>query len=447
MNSPQYKIEKFVHGGFGLSHDRDGRAFLIRGTIAGETVSAKIHQDKKNVAKGVTTHVIEASPERIEPPCPSYKHCGGCDFQHMAYSCQLQAKEEILRDLLLRNGHPLLRQSANTLLLPPLASPQQFQYRQRIRLQVDSNGILGFYKHRSHSCVPIRSCLLANPRINQCLEEIRDNKRLYTLLPHTTSLEILFDPNTSTLTLLFHFKRKPRPADIKNGTSLALSNNLIKSVYFSGEDFALTQAHSGENKKSEPPLSLILPPIEPYTNKPLTLSWEVGGFCQVNIKQNLILIKTVLDFCAPEKTDTVLDLFCGMGNFSIPLAEMVQSVVGIEGQGSSIRCARRNSTSAAQTNTEFIKSPIHTACKNLIATNRQFDIVVIDPPRQGIPDLAADLSDLCKSKLIYISCDPATLCRDLAQLLEENFIIRKIQAVDMFPQTHHIESICLLEKT
>ncbi len=437
MTSPEFNIEKLVHGGFGLSHDMDEKVVLIEGAIPGETVRIKIRSENKNLVQAAVTEVLTASPHRIKPPCPYYKKCGGCDFQHMDYSYQVQCKQNIVGDLLVRSGHSTLIKAADTLLTAPLASPRQFNYRQRIRLQVDKKQVLGFYKRRSNHCIAIDNCLLAEDTINKCLQEISQQTSFDKLLCQTESLEILHDPDSSKIYLLIHFKRKPRPADKQYAQELMQNIPDIQNISFAGKDFAVTGIDL---------LSFTLPPVPSRTSKTLSLSWESGGFCQINLNQNKNLIKTVLDFCQITKKESVLDLFCGMGNFSIPLAEQAGSLLGIEGQGSAIRSGRKNSLGAEQSNTEFIKRPIHKACEKLTNENNTFDCIVIDPPRQGIPGLAQKLSALCNERLVYVSCDPATLCRDLADLLNQGFTLKKLQLIDMFPQTHHIETVALLEK-
>lgn len=446
MTSPSFVIEKLVHGGFGLSHDRDGMALLIEGVIPGETVHADLTEKGKTLQKGVVTKILAPSSQRIDPPCPLYKKCGGCDFQHMTYPCQLQVKKEILKDLLERAGHPALRQAADTLLLSPLPSPGQYHYRQRIRLQVDKRQVVGFHGRRSHDCVGVTNCLLAEPEINRCLQELLPHPSFRRLRSHMNALEILFNPDSSKLVLLFHYQRKPRPGDLENVRNLAQELTGLMGIFFIGENFPLTGPYSDGPSKDADSLSFTLPPLPPHTSKPLVLSWETGGFCQVNLEQNIALINTVLDYCKGQNGNSILDLFCGMGNFSIPLAEKADTVLGIEGQGSAIRSAQKNSTLAGQSNTEFRKRPIHQACAELVKDNRKFDCVVTDPPRQGVPGLASELSLLCRKRLVYISCDPATLCRDLGELLNHGFSLTKLQPIDMFPQTHHIETIALLEK-
>jgi 23S rRNA (uracil1939-C5)-methyltransferase len=436
MSSQEYHIEKLVHGGSGLSHTEDGQIVLLEGAAPGETVQAKIHSTTRNLLQGSVTRVISASVHRIQAPCPHYRKCGGCDFQHMDYSCQLQGKYDIVKDLLLRSSHPDLR-LASTVLTTPIASPQEMNYRQRIRLQVDEQQIVGFHKRRSNNCIAVKNCLLAAPAINNCLEILHQQRSFDKLLAQTDALEILLNPDTSSISIIIHFKRKPRPADKQHAKNLAQSLPEVEDIFFMGEGFAVT----GHSK-----LSFTLPPIPLHTEKSLCLSWETGGFCQVNIEQNRTLIQTVLNFCQISRENTILDLFCGMGNFSIPLAEKAETVLGIEGQASAIRSARINSAKANQNNTEFIKRPIHQACRELVQNNRAFDCIVLDPPRQGVPGLAGELGSLCRKRMIYISCDPATLCRDLAELLKQGFVLQKLQLIDMFPQTHHIETIALLEK-
>lgn len=438
MAAHEFHIEKLVNGGFGLSHDQNDKVTLIEGVIAEERVSAKITSENKNLQKARPLQIITPSSHRVQPACKYYKQCGGCDFQHMSYSRQVESKGAIVRDLLCRSGNQALIHAAEQQLSPPLASKLTYHYRQRIRLQVDEQQTLGFYKRRSNDCVPIDLCLLAGKEINACLAELRQHPALQRLLPRAEALEMLFNPATVAITLMLHFIRKPRPADKQHAALLESDITGLEHVFFTGKDFA----PSGNSS-----LSFTIPACPPHTDAALKLLWESGGFCQVNLTQNQTLITTVLNFCRVSTEDSVLDLFCGMGNFSIPLAERAKSVLGIEGQGSAIRSARKNSETAGQSNTRFLKKPVHKACLELAAAGTQFDIVVIDPPRQGAPGIAKQLVQLTGKRLIYISCDPATLCRDLAQLADQGLHLHKLQPIDMFPQTHHIECVALLEKS
>jgi 23S rRNA (uracil1939-C5)-methyltransferase len=443
MSDFPLRIEKIVNGGFGLARRENGHIVLLQHVLPGEIVTAKILEEKKGLASGIAAEILEPSPSRVVPPCPIYGSCGGCDLQHCGYQQQLAIKKEIILDLLARAPHSGLRQAVS-LVASPLASPQLLGYRQRLRLQIDENKRPGFRRFHSHQCVPITECLLARPELNLALRQLQGEPAFQRIAAITSELELLLNPASAKVVCLFHLSRKPRPADLKQVELLAPQVPVIERFELHGQDFLPLTWPKKDGRPEK--LQLILPPFPGHTDKAITLSWEAGGFCQVNLAQNIQLIQTVLDLCQPGPETTVLDLFCGMGNFSIPLAMQSASLLGIEGQGSAIRMARANSEQAGITSADFEKSPLHPRCRTLLAEGRSFDCVVIDPPRQGAPGLAPILADLTRRRLIYISCDPATLCRDLGELTSAGFILRKIQPVDMFPQTHHIETVALLEK-
>ncbi len=436
-------ITKIVNGGYGFGHLDSGQVALIHYTLPGETVAATIDEKKKNHSFGKAQHVITPHPLRKEPPCKYYMRCGGCDLQHCDYTLQLTIKKDIIKELLARQQDETL-QAAVELVATPIKSDDEFGYRQRIRLQVKNSEQIGFLRFRSHEIVAIDSCRLAAETINISLSALMRHDSLHTLTKFCAELELLRNPESDKTICIFHLLRKPRPADQKAAEKIVRDIDSIECIYFSGTDFQTTDPIGYTSENLEDRLLTIRYPQLANLSDGLELSWEASGFCQLNLAQNRILIETVLDFCTCSSNTTVLDLFCGMGNFSIPLAQLAKNVLGIEGQGSAIRSARKNGTRAALSNVLFKKEPVHSTCRELIKEKRLFDIVVIDPPRQGIPDLAHDLALLTKKKLVYISCDPATLCRDLQSLTRRGFTISKIQPIDMFPQTHHIETVVLL---
>ncbi len=450
MSEILLRIEKIVNGGYGLARRDNGQIVLIRHVLAGEQVQAKILPGKKDCVEAALTAVVAASPHRIVPPCPHYGICGGCDLQTCASQQQLSIKQEIIADLLRRSPEPRLREAVATL-LPPLAAPDDFGYRQRLRLHPDEHGRPGFRRFHSHHCIAIRECLLARPELNQALRQLLSQPSFSLLMAASSELELLLNPATARVVVLFHRHRQPRPAEIRQAQGLKEALPLLDWIELHGQGFSPVIIH--DQAIGHPTLQLRIPPL-PGTGQPgpaptpsFTLNWEAGGFCQVNLEQNHRLIQTALFVCQPDATTSILDLFCGMGNFSIPLAREAASLLGIEGQGAAIRCARHNSMQAGLTNTLFEKSPIHSRCQSLAAAGRKFDCVLLDPPRSGVPGLAATLALLTRQRLVYISCDPATLCRDLGELLRHGFTLRALQPVDMFPQTHHIETVALLTKT
>jgi 23S rRNA (uracil1939-C5)-methyltransferase len=444
MNIEKVTIKKIVHGGFGLCRLPSGKILFIQGGLPGETVDVKVDIIKKNHLFGRITKFIKPHNARRVAPCIYYNQCGGCNLLHCDTPTQLTIKEEILHDLLHRSSEPGVSGTVD-LLLPPIPSPTSFGYRQRIRLQVDKQGRLGFRQFRSHDIIPIHSCMLAEKSINKCLKELRYVTDFHKLASLATEVELQLNPYSQAVVCLIHLVRKPRPADITAARSICNNIKSIEQIFFVGEDFPIMGLYGKEELQKRRHLFICYDKIG-SDSSPLRLQWEAGGFCQVNLRQNRQLINIVLELGKVTKGETVLDLFCGMGNFSVPLGRMAKSVTGIEGQGSSIRSARTNGQNDGLTNVTFIKSSILDGCKKLQRHKTVFDCIVIDPPRQGIPGLAPYLEKLTKKKLIYISCDPATLCRDLADLTRTGFRLKKIQPLDMFPQTHHIETVILLEK-
>ena len=432
-------IKKIINGGYGLCSAEDGKTILVRHCLPGETVEIRIVEQQQHVDYGIPAEILVPHSNRISPPCRWYFSCGGCDLQHADYLTQCSIKDTIIKDLFERN-QPGSLDHLIPLIAPILPSPGEFGYRQRIRLKIGKNSI-GFNRFRSHEIVPIKRCLLAPDNINSALEILPYASGFHSLSSITEEIDILSNPDDTTLCLIFYIKRKPRPNDRKSARQLADEIAPGTRIFLAGRQFSIEGPFSGRKEETDRYLSMTFPGQDQ-----LTLFWEAGGFCQVNIRQNFNLVDLVLDYCEPYSSDKILDLYCGMGNFALPLSQKTAQVHGIESQGSAIRSGRYNSDYNQRSNITFEKSDVMTACKALVESNQLFDTIICDPPRQGMPNMALLLGRLCKRRVVYISCDPATLCRDLASLQQEGFNVKKIQPVDMFPQTHHIETITLLEK-
>lgn len=444
MQPETITIEKIVHGGYGLGQLPSGQVVFVRHVLPGETVRVAMVSEKTSHRFGQLHEILVAHPGRRRPPCPYAGECGGCDLQHAQYPLQLQVKREILVDLLERGSAALGHAVAD--LAEPLAAPEELHYRQRLRLQVDDRGRLGYHRHQSHRVVAIAACLLGTPLHNRVLQLVADDdaKKLRAL---ASEVEILENPESRLALVIFHLRRRPRPADLAAAKALEAGSHEIEGVFLRGEGFPLLGPFAkGRHCPAGYRLGLAYPP-SPTLPTGLQLGWEVGGFCQVNLAQNRTLIDTVLDFVQPRPGLRLLDLYCGMGNFAIPLALRGAEVLGIEGQAAAIRSATANAQNAPGITATFRQSPIHQAVQGLVDAGERFDCLVIDPPRAGAPQLAEQLARLTSDRLLYISCDPATLCRDLDQLLTRGFAIRRLQPIDMFPQTHHIETVAWLEKS
>lgn len=436
MINKSVRVEKIINGGYGLARRQDGRIVLLRNSLPHETVLYTIDEERKNTLFGTVSSVVEAHPHRIAPPCPYYGDCGGCNLQHCSYEQQLQMKTAILEDLFrgLQIPPPPL----------PRPSPDRFGYRQRIRLQVEG-GKIGYYRSRSADIVPIRSCLIAHTIINGVLEALLQNDFFLRLCRHSRAAELHLDP-VGGVALMLHHQRPPRPKDRHTACQLVATSPGLERVFFKGEAFALAGPFTADGEDPAAGRLFSLDLGDSAGGAASTLSWEIDGFSQVNIGQNRNLVDHVLGLCTEAQNQSLLDLYCGMGNFSVPLAGRFDSVVGVEAQNAAIRSARRNSLAAGLDNTVFIKGAGEKVCRRLLREKEQFDTVLLDPPRQGIPDLAAVVAGLSRRRIIYISCDPATLARDIFKLCSHGLGVVSLQPFDMFPQTHHIETVAVLEK-
>ncbi len=425
-----------VNGGFGLARLNNGQVILLRNSLPGETVLHTVHSQKKKTLFGRVDSVLDGHSSRITPPCPYYGDCGGCDLQHCRYNGQMQVKQEILNELFSR---------FSITVLPFVASPEQFGYRQRIRLQTEGDRT-GFYAFRSSEIVAIEACLLAHPLINSVYKTIRLLKEFQTLCRNSSAVELLYNPGTNAITLLFHYQRPPRPNDRKTAVLLTEKTDSLERIFFKGGGFSLDGPFHRQDLQPGGSKTFSEEIAHGQNDTTYTVSWEVGGFCQVNLGQNRQLLKYVLKKVGSCRECDLLDLFCGMGNFSIPLASSAKSLTGVEAQGAAIRCAKLNGIAAGLTNTDFIQGQVNDICVQFLQQGRTFDVTIVDPPRQGLADLVPTLAALTSRTIVYISCDPSTLVRDIASLLDANFRLIEVQPFDMFPQTHHIETVALLEK-
>ncbi len=441
-NNQVVDISKIVNGGYGLARDAEGRTVLVRFGLPGERVAIQLTHEQKRVAFGHVTDVLSSAPGRIDPPCPYYGRCGGCDLQHAAYRVQCSIKDEVLRELVSRSREPLSK--CITLIKPVIASAAPFGCRHRIRMKTDDRGRLGFNHFRSSKVVAVAGCLLAAAPINQSLAELSDNQEFSRLAPLIEEIELVHNPLSGKVSMLISLSRTPRPADRSRARALCTEAESLERVFFQGQNFPLEGpycAATGTENRLGRTIGFTLD-----GSRQLQFTWEIGGFSQVNLEQNKLLIELVDNLSGVQPEDRVLDLYCGMGNFSVVLAASCRDILGIEGQGAAIRSATANAQDNDLKNCRYSKSDVLTACRELAQKQMAFDIVICDPPRSGLKELTDLLPGITRKRLIYISCDPATLCRDLEKLMAHGFLLQILQPVDMFPQTHHIETVAVLEK-
>ena len=437
-------IEKLVPGGFGLGRLDEGIVVLVRYVLPGEEVLVREMGRKKDYISAALQEIRTPSSDRISPPCPIYGRCGGCDLQHAGPDAQIRLKKAILTDSLQRAAGNIFSDPLLSI-EDPLAAPEQFGYRQRIRLQVDDQGRFGFFRPESHILEPVSHCLLAGGDLNNLLRQLSASASFKKLVMHCHAFELLFNPAENDTVMLLHFLRKPRPGDCLLAKDLARATKGLAAILMQVEDYGLYDALA-QTFLPSPPILAHTAAIEAIGTD-ITFSWEAGGFCQVNLKQNNNLIKLVLEMVAGGPHNRVLDLYCGYGNFSLPVAKLGAEVLGIDAQNAAIRSAERNAKRNGIHTCLFAKNRVPAAVNSLLAAGQTFETIILDPPRQGAPEIVAQLPKLGPEAIIYISCDPATLARDLTSLIPAGYKLSRLVPVDMFPQTHHLESVALLKRS
>jgi len=438
------KITKVIAGGKGLGTLADGMVMMVGGVLPGETVTARETKAHRGHKEGTLVRIVEVSPERVAPPCPYYGMCGGCDLQHAAYPAQLAIKGQILRESLLRARLELPDGQPG----PTLPSPNAFHYRHRLRLHLDQSGQLGFHQNGSNAVVPIRRCLLATEPINRVMATLADGDWPQRCKDQVAAIELIHSPADDRVVLVLqprlpHPSTAARAADLVSQISRA---DLADSVFLQTEQPGRGRANGSAESTQAAEFATL---AQDFTvqGHAYQLRWDHRCFFQVNALQNPRMIEMALDLLSPHaKPCTALDLFCGMGNFSIPLGLCGAQVTGIEHNRMSIHWAERNGSAAGLATARFIAVGVEQQLKALVERKARFDCILLDPPRQGLGKAAALLPQLAPERIVSISCDPATHARDLALITQAGYRLTRINAVDMFPQTHHIESVALLER-
>ncbi|HEB68099.1 MAG TPA: class I SAM-dependent RNA methyltransferase [Desulfobulbus sp.] len=422
------EIQKIISGGNGLGHLADGMVVMTPFVLPGEKVTVAEIQRFSGHIQAKTLEILQPSPLRRTPFCPRYTICGGCALQHTPYSNQLAIKKEILTESLSR-AH--IVPEANIAVALP--SPEPEGYRYKIRLHIAKNGRTGFHRMHSHELVEIKHCPLAAPVLNTTLLNLYNSGLLPELAPLCRQIELICSPADDTVVATVYLSSARQPS--KSVRQKILAQTGLRGIAF-----------KTRKKTKFFPEPVSLRQRFPTGNQGYTLSWDSRSFFQVNPGQNRQLVELVTKHTGPVSGKTVLDLFCGMGNFSIPLARAGAEVTGIELNKFAINAARINAAAAAIQNSAFIIGDVGRRLQQLVDEKARFDIILLDPPRQGLGRETRLLPLLQPEKILYISCDPATLSRDLQTLTRQGYGLKSVTPVDMFPQTHHIECLAVLEK-
>jgi 23S rRNA (uracil1939-C5)-methyltransferase len=379
----EVEVERILPGGMGLAH-ADGKTVFVSLAAPGDRVRVRVEREQGNVLFASIQEIIAPSPVRIEPPCPYFGRCGGCDFQQLTYDAQLAAKSEMIRDCLQRIA--CLENVPDIVVTP---SPNEWRYRMRAMWQIDQEKrAIGYYERGSRHVCDVVDCAVLRPELQTKLEEVRATEW------------------------------SQFPPDLKHLDVVA-----------------------GEESVS------FAPAFANFETRELSLSirgevyrYNAEGFFQINSS----LLGPLIGFALGDASgESALDLYSGVGLFTLPLARQFQKVTAVEANPTAVRFARRNLQEAGLDNARVVAAGVAEWFRN--GPVRDVKFVLLDPPRAGAESaVIKGILDLHPPQISYVSCDPATLARDLRKLVAGGYTIRSIRGFDLFPQTHHVETVVRL---
>jgi 23S rRNA (uracil1939-C5)-methyltransferase len=426
-------VELNVHaldaGGHGIARNPEGKVVFVEGALGGETVIAQLVRSKPKFDVARTVTVLKESSGRREPPCPYYDSCGGCAIQHADARTQVAAKQRWLEDCLERIG-----KVEPECMLPPIYG-EEWGYRRRARLSVryvESKGgaLVGFRERRSTFVTDIQGCIVLPPHVSALIPGLRELIGRLSVPDRMPQIEVAV--GDAAVVLVFRHLLPLNDQDHALFREFADANSVQVWLQPRGPDSAALF-----HPVPAPELFYALPEFG------LRIVFRPTDFTQVNHAVNRLLVSRAIRLLDPRPGERIGDLFCGLGNFTLPIATRGAQVIGIEGSAALVERARQNAAAnglVAQFETGNLFEP------NL-APLGPFDKLLLDPPREGAIELAKALPDAWPRRIVYVSCDAATLARDAGVLVNtRGFRLAAAGVVNMFPHTAHVESIALFER-
>jgi 23S rRNA (uracil1939-C5)-methyltransferase len=412
------EIDSLSYGPYGIAR-QEGKAVMIPNTAPGDTVAARIVESKERYAVGELTRLLALSPMRQIPPCPYFGECGGCPWQHIRYDAQLNAKQQSVEDALRRIG-----KLDGFDLGPIIPSPDEYGYRRRIRLQLDSRKKLGFYQPSSHRLVEIDSCLIALGAVNHCLAGLH----AWAQQVHGTFeyVEIVAGDRPGEMVIVAKSAGDFLPQDEIAFHRLLEQESGIRGWVLVG----------GNRRKSWGETRISIFPADD-----IRLQVEADVFTQINPAGNRIILNELLTMAHFELNDRVLELYCGAGNFTLAIAKRGGEIVAVEGDRAATDSGKLSAQLNGLSNIRWLASHVPAAVEQLAKRQERFSKIVLDPPRAGAKGIERNLAALKAGKILYVSCNPTTLARDLAGLAKHGYRLTRVQPIDLFPQTFHVETV------
>lgn len=430
-------ITDLSHDGRGVTHI-NGKTVFVHGALTGETVSFRLTGRRKAFDTGQVVEVLEPSPERVQPRCPHFDSCGGCALQHLAPASQLTAKQRVLEANLRRIG-----QVEPDRWLSPL-SGEPFGYRRKARLSVRNvpgkgRVLVGFRERAGRYVCDMHECHTLLPAVGQQLDELSRCIGTLSIPDDIPQIEVAAGDHHLVLVIRHLAPLTADDLDILK----TLEQTLEARVWLqSGGPDTIVPL----NPEAEP-IDLTFTLNERNSaGQPLTFQFSPLNFVQVNAEMNRQMVTQTLEALDLQPQHSVLDLFCGLGNFTLPVAGRCGHVVGVEGEQSLVDLAAHNAVANGVTNTEFFAADLRESQADAPWAGRTYDRVLLDPPRSGAAEILPFLIAMNVPKLVYVSCHPGSLARDAGELVKAGYTLAAAGIMDMFPHTAHVESIAVFQR-
>ncbi len=430
MQQPIVTIEKLVQGGYGLAR-REGRAIFVRGAVPGETVELAVGETRKQYQEATVARVVEASPDRVPAPCRLYGRCGGCQLQHIRYAAQLNLKREMLLETVARVGKLELPESPAV-----VPSPQEYGSRTVARFGLLRQGVglaLGFHREGSAALVPVADCLVLPEPVRKIVAGLTERLAPLAKPPcRINSIEVRASTTFGQALLVIRSQaRGKRQAEGLFAIGGGLPG-VVGCVVYGAPTVRGARWVQGQDWVAERLDDMVVRISD-------------RSFFQSNWAMNQALSKTITEWAEPQAGLRVLELYAGAGTLGLPLAKRGAFVTLVEGNAIALADARRAANGNHIGRCRFRPIPAEAFLAEVAPGD--YDLVLLDPPRTGMsPEARAALCQVAAPRLLYVSCDAATLARDLAGLTTGGYRVVRLQAFDMFPQTAHLETVVELHR-
>jgi 23S rRNA (uracil1939-C5)-methyltransferase len=426
----QVTIESMSHEGRGIARV-NGKTVFVFGSLTGETVLIQVLKSTRNFDQATTLEVIEPSAQRITPRCEAFQVCGGCSLQHLASEDQVALKQQMLLDMMAHAGIQIGD------LLPPLCA-SAWGYRKKARLgvkYVEKKGrvLVGFRERNTPFIADMHRCEVLLPQLGHNLDLLSELIGQLDARAQIPQIEVAADADH--IQLVFRHLQVLSEHDLNLLTEFARQQGFYVQLQPGGPD----SVHNLYPEQQQ----LYLDPLD---NGEIRIAFKALDFVQVNSEINRQMVIQALRLLDLQPTDSVLDLFCGLGNFTLPMAKNCRQVIGIEGDQAMVERARASAVNGKVDNTDYHVADLTQPDTDFPWMRQRYDKILLDPPRSGALEIAQLIGRFNATRIVYVSCQPSSLVRDAAIICAQGYSMTHLGIMDMFPQTAHVESMAVFER-